>query len=190
MAKLPDTDEIDLATKAFEPYFMALGKVAHAWNHLHEELGRLFCLVTGLDNSMGMSIWHALKSDRGQRDLLSAAMAAATSDEDWTGRFPKAEDGVRWVLKETNKLANQRNDAIHAPCSVIYGDGGFEIFAFSFSGNPKAKNLRDKDILMEFLWYESSADTIKHHVREIQFALSDPRVRWPENPLMPTQGQG
>jgi hypothetical protein len=32
-----------------DPYFMALGQVAHSWNHLHEELGKLFCAITRTD---------------------------------------------------------------------------------------------------------------------------------------------
>jgi hypothetical protein len=64
MAKLPTSEEVEAAEKALEPYKLALGKVAHAWNHMQEQLGRLFCMVSGLDDSMGMSIWHALKSGR------------------------------------------------------------------------------------------------------------------------------
>ena len=32
-----------------DPYFMALGQVAHSWNHLHEELGKLFRAITRTD---------------------------------------------------------------------------------------------------------------------------------------------
>ncbi len=32
-----------------DPYFMALGQVAHSWNHLHEELGKLFRAITRSD---------------------------------------------------------------------------------------------------------------------------------------------
>jgi hypothetical protein len=189
MAKLPDDADIDAATAAFEAYFTALGKVAHEWNHMQEELGKVFCIVSGLDNSMGMALWHALKSDRSQRDLLDAAIRTAASDEAWAEKFPAAEQGVVWLVKQVNILAERRNDAIHAPCSIVPGEADLEIFAVSFFSNPRAKNLRGKDILQEFAWYEQCAETLKRHARELQAALADAHLPWPERPQLPTQGQ-
>jgi hypothetical protein len=189
MAKLPDHADFDAASAAFEAYFMALGRVAHEWNHMQEELGKVFCVVSGLDNSMGMALWHALKSDRSQRDLLDAAARTATLDEAWAEMFPNAEQGVLWLVKQVNILAERRNDAIHAPCSIVPGEPDLEIFAVSFFSNPRAKNLRGKDILQEFSWYEQSAGTLRRHARELQAALADARLPWPERPQLPTQGQ-
>jgi hypothetical protein len=189
MAKLPSTEEVDAATVTFEAYFNALGKVAHEWNHMQEELGKLFCQVAGLDNSMGMAIWHALRSDLTQRQMLRAAVECKGLDEDWAKRFPKAERTTADLLEEINKFSNKRNAAIHAPCSVVAGEAELEIFPVSFFGNPNAKKLRGKDVLAEFEWYERTAEAYRRYVKEIQVALSVSRFPWPDKPALPTLGQ-
>lgn len=186
MAKLPTREEIEAAEKALKPYHLALGEVAHAWNHMQEQLGRLFCLVSGLDDSMGMRIWHVLKSDRSQRDLLEAATTAAARDDAWRKNFPKAKDDIDWLLKKVNAIADGRNSAVHAPMSAMMG-GEAEITPLTWWGNPNAAKLRGKDILAEFEWYEKSADAIKTYAGEIRLALMrGQRTPWPGRPLLPT----
>jgi hypothetical protein len=189
MNKPPDDLEVDGAVAVLEAYFSALGKIAHEWNHLQEELGQTFCAAAGLHSSMGMAIWHALKSDRSQRDLLDAAVRAAAADDRWSKRFPAAEEGVRWLLKQINVLAERRNDAVHAPCSVVSGETDLEVFAISFFKNPRAQRLREKDILREFAWYEGTAEALRRHARAVRAALSDERYPWPQKPLLPTLEQ-
>lgn len=188
MAAFPSKEEIEAANAALKPYFIALGIVAHAWNHLHEELGKIFCAVTELDLPIGMAIWHSLKSDRSQRDILKGAVCAAAGDPDWLKQHPNAMDGVLYLINKTNAVAEKRNDAIHAPCTVIPGGDDFEIMPVTFFGNEKAKHLRGKDILAEFSWYEKTADALKTHARAVRFAL-DSCGTWPEKPRMPTLGQ-
>src|SRR5215207_9637066 len=185
MVKLPDKIQIEAATKRFEPYLTALGSVANAWNHLHEELGLLFCYVSGLDTTMGMNIWHSLKSDRSQRDLLDAAIKTRAEDEDWAKQFPKARESIDWMLTKIHKFAERRNDAIHAPCSIGIGDDQFEIVPHSFFGNPKAKRLRGKDILTEFDWYTDYTDALRRYAQSLQPALGTVGYSWPDKPLLP-----
>jgi hypothetical protein len=90
MAKLPSTEEIDAATTAFEPYFKAVGRVVHAWNHLQEEFGSLFCDIAGLDHSMGFAIWQSVAHDRGQRTMLEAALDMKDKDDDWHEKIPQS----------------------------------------------------------------------------------------------------
>jgi hypothetical protein len=174
------------ASTALDPYFIALGRVAHAWNHLHEDLGKVFCAVSHLELDIGMAIWHGLKSDRSQRDILLAAAKASDQNEDWSKQHPGASDGIIDLLNKTNALADHRNNAIHAPCSVaITSDGtDLEIVPVTFFGNDKAKRLRGK-----FEWYEKSADVLRIHAVECRFALDMKFSSWPEKPLMPTRGQ-
>jgi hypothetical protein len=186
MAKLPTNEEVDAATAAFKPYFTALGEVAHAWNHLQEEFAHLFCIVAGLDNSMGSAIWHSLVSDRAQREMVRAAVNVAASDEDWVKKFPQVRGDIEWALDKADCIAERRNRAIHAPCSVGIGAGDFEIIPWSFFGNRLAKKLVGKDVLHEFKWYEESANTLKQFVREAHVALFNGRSPWPDKPRMPT----
>lgn len=185
MAKPSIDDQIE---QAFEPYFLALGKVAHEWNHMQEELGKLFCTVVGLGESMGMTLWHSLRSDLAQRQMLVAAAGYMDDDEDWRAKFPKAAEAIADLVEDINRFSNKRNAAIHAPCSVILDEGELEIIAVSFSRNPNAQKLRGKDILAEFDWYERKADAYRRHVRDLAFALSDARVPWPDKPVWPHLG--
>ncbi|MBV8323040.1 MAG: hypothetical protein JO049_20530 [Hyphomicrobiales bacterium] len=185
MIKLPTTEQIDAASAAFESYFNAVGKVVHAWNHLHEELGKLFCHVAGINEGLGMATWHSSTNDKAQRLMLEAAITERSHDPDWSDDHPGAEKGIRWILHKANDMGEKRNTAIHAPCSIIAGEQELEIFAYSFSQNPRAKKLRGKDILAEFDWYERSADALRRHVRDAQMALWDAHVPWPDKPRMP-----
>ena len=192
MAKLPTIEKIEAAEKALESYKLALGKIAHAWNHMQEQLGMLFCMVSGLDNSMGMGIWHALKSDRSQRDLLEAAIIAAEKDEEWKHDFPKAKKDIEWLLKKVDALADWRNSAIHAP---MYSGLELEVRPFTFWGNPNAAKLHGKDLFAHFEWYEHYADAIRLFASEMTLALMGRRrpnsawMPWPDRPLLPTVGQ-
>jgi hypothetical protein len=186
VAKLPNDEEVDAATAAFAPYFTALGKVAHAWNHLQEEVGRLFCLVAGIDDHMGLAVWHSSKSDRAQRDMLEAALLTAALDEDWAEKHPKAKQAIQWLLGRANGVGGQRDVAVHAPCSIGVDGGAFEIVPLAFHGNRLAKTLVGKRILDEFRWYEKSADVLKEYARAIHVALADEGFPWPDKPHMPT----
>jgi hypothetical protein len=194
MAKLPTLEEIEAAEAALQPYLLALGKVAHSWNHMQEQLGLLFCIITGLDKTMGMAIWHALKSDRSQRDLIEAAIEAASTDESWASSFPKAKDDIGWILKKVSNLTDGRNSAIPAPVFSLVG-GEAELRPNTLLGNPNAAKLRGKDILAEFEWYERYFETIKRFAALVALALmchrrpDGARKPWPDKPLLPTVKQ-
>jgi hypothetical protein len=189
MARLPSDEDFAAMDAALDPYFMALGKTAHAWNHLQEELGQLFCFLTNTD-AVGLTIWHALKSDRSQRDLIEAALRSLAEGEDWVKEFPRAQADISWLLLETNKLADRRNDAIHAPCTVSNAHGDFEMIPLSFHGNPRARKLRGKQIVNEFQWYGETANVLKSFARHLCVGLNrSPYISWPDRPRMPTLRQ-
>jgi len=188
MAKLPSEEDSKTTDEILQSYFAALGKVAHAWNHLHEELGKVFCAVTNADLSLGMAIWHSLKSDRSQREILKGALASAAQSEDWNREHPGAADGILDLLKEVDKLADRRNNAIHAPCDVIPG-GDFQIVPITFFGNDKAERLRGKDILKEFDWYQRTANLLRRYAWDSRLALDARMMTWPDKPKLPSVGQ-
>jgi hypothetical protein len=167
------------------PYVTALGRVAHSWNYLQESLGQLFCTVTGLDERVGQAIWHSTSSDRAQREMLSAATSTSL-DRRLTTDYPKAKEDIKWLLDRANKVADQRNDAIHAPISISIGQSEFEIVPASYYGNPRAKKLVWKDIIAEFKWYELSADALTRFARAVRTAIQSDTFPWPDKPQMPT----
>ncbi|MBR0993804.1 hypothetical protein JQ580_24060 [Bradyrhizobium japonicum] len=194
MAKLPTEKEIAAAKAALEPYMLALGKVAHSWNHMQEQLGLLFCMITGLDDSMGMGLWHALKSDRSQRDLLQAALEVAAADSEWSDDFPKAKEDIEWILKKVNSLTDNRNSAIHAPVFSFIGATP-QIGPYTMHGNPNASKLQGKDIFTEFEWYEGCFVVLRRFAAEATLALmgqgrpNSESMPWPDRPLLPTVGK-
>src|SRR5271154_3327508 len=99
----------DAAEAAFEEYYLAVGKVARAWNTLHEFLGQLFVTVSGSDKvwteagaiKVALAIWYSVKSDRAQRDMLRAAFNANSGR--WE-KLPKALNDFNWLLDRCNEL--------------------------------------------------------------------------------------
>jgi hypothetical protein len=176
------TDEIIRAT--FEPYVTALGKVAHAWNHLQETLGQLFCALTGLDERVGLAIWHSSRNDRAQHAMLKAALVTCWHKR-LTDDLPTARDDLQWLLKEANNVAELRDNAVHAPMSLVIGRPTLEIVPAAYSGNRRALKLVGKDILAEFAWYEDSADTLTRFARAALAAIVSDDYPWPARPSMP-----
>jgi hypothetical protein len=174
--------------KKMIPYVMALGKVAHAWNYLQESLGQMFSTVTGLEERTGEAIWHSTANDRAQREMLRAAVRVSW-DPKLTTELPKAKEDIKWLLDKANSVAEQRNNAIHAPMSVAIGQNEIELFPVVYHGNPRAHKLIGKDILTEFEWYEKSAETLTRFARHVRAAIIDSGVSWPDRPQMPALQQ-
>ena len=65
----------------FRPYVEALGQLALAWNELHFNLSLLYCSLmgarVGIPVDQHFAVWHALKMDRAQRDILRAAATSS-----------------------------------------------------------------------------------------------------------------
>jgi hypothetical protein len=73
---------------AYGAYVSAVGEVAHAWNLLLGNLGRLFVIVSGIDPSTATAIWYAPDSDRTQLAMLKAALTASPHNR-WPPACPK-----------------------------------------------------------------------------------------------------
>ena len=175
---------------AFEAYTLAVGKVAHAWNYLHEKLGQLFVVVSGADRKIALAIWYSTDSDRAQRLMLRAAVAASGKD-----RWPSAllaPDDLKWLLDRADELAEQRNNVIHAPCSLYISPGTpvrSELGASFLHGHPRARKLMGKKLLVEFDWCERFAETLSDFTQRVETGLAfSERYPWPERPRLPTRG--
>ena len=97
------------------------------------------------------------------------------------------------VLTRANKLANQRNDAIHAPAALLLSttkEPRAEMEPWVAYGHPLAKNLIGKKLLEEFNYYENTAHTLIEYCVAIINALKFPEtIGIPKRPLLPTPGQ-
>ena len=179
---------------AYELHVTAVGEVAFHWNLLHERLGELFGLIVGTTRAIGMAVWYSIQSDRGQREMLLAALRAIEPER--LEKFPKAAADMKWLANYvTETLADRRNAAIHAPCEAQMGvferrDGSlttaFEIGPSWYLGNPRANKLKGFELIPEFEWYASTAQTLTKFAEGMVGALSFDVQPWPERPRLPS----
>jgi hypothetical protein len=186
--KFPTAEEIKNLDKAMEPYMLAIGKVATNWNYLQEALAQLLVLITGIKDHVALAIWHSTSNDRAQREMLRAAIDAVSPGWENT-KFATAQADLIWLLNNADTLAEKRNNAVHAPCIPSIGGEGVEIVPFVIYRNPRAKKLINKDILVEFAWYEKSTEAMISFARQAESAFRADNNPWPDRPQMPSRGQ-
>lgn len=186
---------IPYSDKVFLPYVAALGQLALAWNGFHETLALLFCSVardqkpTKEDSTSGqlLAIWHALKSDRAQREILLAAV----QNHVW-GAFPAdfVED-VEWICARANELEEARNNALHSPLwaheRISHQTIVMPIIGL---GHVRAKKLFEKNLLREYRWCRDASLILTRFAGEIDESLRDWNRPWPDKPSLPNRGDG
>ena len=186
VVRWPTDDE---TKAAFEAYTLAVGKVSYAWNYLHEKLGQLFVVVNGAEREVALAIWYSTDSDRTQRNMLKAANAGSSKNR-WP-LAPQAKDEIAWLLDRAESLADARNNAVHAPATLLVGpwsEGNAVMGAAFMAGHARAKKLVGKDLLAEFAWCERYAEALTMFTQKVQTAICfAERYPWPERPSLPTR---
>ena len=190
----------EAGNKAYDSYVSAVGEVAFHWNALLEACGLIFGHVAGTSQSVGFGVWYSTNSDRAQLAMLSGALRARTAEGlPWTSHA-RATDDITWVINEVqNKLADRRNDAIHAPAELGFSvfersDGALqlgeiEIGPSFFHGHPRATKLNGRELLDEFRWYADTAAALTTFVKLMEATLCLADAPWPERPRLPSLGQ-
>jgi hypothetical protein len=165
------------------PYASEIGHATLAWNHLHENLSLLFWHAIG-PGAVPAAIWNKLSNDRVQRDMLKTAVEAGA----FLRKRPGLSDDVLWLLKETDKLAEQRNVAVHAPLTALTDakTGQTTVEPQDFFGNKRAKQLRGKDIVLELEWCSECADLLNDFAADLILTINDKSGSWPERPSLPS----
>jgi hypothetical protein len=157
--------------RAFRPVALEIGWIVFEWNRLHENLCELFGDF-GRHRGTAFAVWHSTPSDRTQREMLKAAIAADDSSEHLRSKF---RDDVLWLLEKMDRLAARRNDAIHAPLIFVNhsATGGFEVHIEpnDDSGNPRALQLLGKPLLPEFKWYRDHLGRLASFAGDLHYAL-------------------
>jgi hypothetical protein len=184
VVKFPTEAEFKVS---FETYALALGKVAYAWNYLHEQLAKLFVAVIMAENTpgTGLGIWYSLDSDRIQRTILRAAIESAGPVR-WEGR-PSAREDLLWLMDKANSLANHRNNAVHGPSTALVTEDGTEMVASFFSPHKIARTMVGKTLLVEFDYCERYAEVLSRFTQASAQALHVGQLPWPDRPMMPNR---
>jgi hypothetical protein len=168
----------------FTPYAVELGLLVYSWNRLQDALLRLFSILLGPHSlSLAGAIWYAINSDRTQRQMLLNAVKVATlSDE-------RAREDIKWIIDHAERFEDRRNNAIHSPLTFMTDHSGTTLTSAWFTGHPRAKKLRDKNLLEEFRWYGETAAVlatfairIYHRLAQHDTLKNEP---WPERPQLP-----
>ncbi len=189
---LPHRDRF--TEKRYLPYVIAIGQAALAWNALHERLALLFCNVMGggwVDRPFG--VWFSAQYDRPRRAMLRAAVDTTTAKDQH--QFPKLLNDVKWILNEADKLEDIRNNVIHAPLFSIRDSVEAKamnlplVWADTLFGNPRAKNIEDRVLLLEFRWLRDMALCLRDFTSLVEEAATDPKRPWPGRPSPPIRPQ-
>lgn len=173
--------------KAFAPFAQEIGQLARAWNALHDQLGQIFGQIVRPDNlNISRAIWFATQSDKAQRGMLRASSIAYFAINEKI--HPKAKEDISWLLTKIDKLSDMRNNAIHAPIMIGMNTSSREMVIEPdvFYGNPRAINLKGKELLVELKWYRQTAEALRQFAILIWLHLRRIDGSWPHRPSLPT----
>jgi hypothetical protein len=170
----------------FQPYALAIGQIALAWNDLHEGLSFLFCRFCGGGFAdYHLAVWHSADYDRAKRKMLRGKWRVITDAQ--AKHFPRLRPDLKWLLDRADELEDARNDAIHSPLTVVgrkIVNGRHEpIMPNVVMKNPRALKLGLSDLEADFQWCHEHILKLRDFVRELDSALSPPSVfPWPDTP--------
>lgn len=183
--------------RALRSSAVEIGKLVMAWTDLHTALSMLFSFV--MDQSgfgVAQSVWHSTTSDRTQRGMLTAALShfegprAIKAKKRRPHVTDELVDAADWLLKETNKLADQRNLVIHS---------GYWLFAetetlrpvFNPLSGPRALKSWSTKLPDHIRYLRLKTEALARYANKVSGHVMDKTVQtpWPDRPLLPTVGQ-
>lgn len=166
------------ADKKFDQFANSIGRVALAWNSLHTELFDLFWAVFGISNGMipGV-IWHALKVDRAQREILkdfvkSNAIGIKISKE--------LRGEINWLIDQTDKLEDTRNDLIHTTFGIYEGTP----FALHLGQHKRGLKFEGRDIQADADWLFSQLTLLSCYAEKLINLAHKPGQMLPQRPVL------
>jgi hypothetical protein len=185
-------DSVSYSHPVFRPYNEALGQIALAWNGLHSAMALLFCTVMGGGYAnQFLAIWHALKNDAAQRDILQAAAKDSFGYESDLGA--KVFEEIKWINGHARKVSDARDDALHSP---LWGFHQREtpVVPMTGLGHQRAQKLAaaQRGLLAEFRWCRNASLVLTDYVKDIDELLSRdplPLLSWRDRPALPNRGQ-
>jgi hypothetical protein len=171
----------------FAPYVTALGRFALAWNELQANMCELFSFAAlerapqpgDMVNYVPTHIWHAIRSDRSQRDMLEAAVLHSK-----IARGPELQEHGKWLCDRVTELENRRNDILHSPL-ILWHKGTTEatVMPNVFARNPRAMALAKVENLLEEIKSATEyALELSTYTVQIINALLGPTAPWPDRP--------
>jgi hypothetical protein len=177
---MEDGKNEDFQDKVFEPYALAIGQAALAWNDLHVWLGCLLQSILYPRQGEPMDLlWNAMIQDRAARQMLRAAT------EYKFGGDAEKHDKIMWLLGQVDVLEDSRNNIIHT--GLTRTSGGRVVVS---GGTRRAANLAARpDLLAEIHWCRNTAIALRDFTLDIDRGLESVHGTLPKKPSLPNRGQ-
>jgi hypothetical protein len=193
-----------------------LGKITRFWANLHEHLAFVLAKTIECADPIAFSMWHSLKSDLSQRELLAAAIKAkiALLEKDAekataVGKHDVADQNLKqaelfaeylWAVGEITKYSGKRNDLVHSPIHFFHGGPGatvateYEAIVSDHHGNPKAVRLKGRELFQLCGWMIAFISEIFRFVAMLGHSRSEtdplpPRPKWLPDSAFPARKQ-
>jgi hypothetical protein len=171
-----------------------LGEVVRSWALLHDELAKLFHHLAGCDWWLAYPIWHAIKSDLSQRDMLLALASAHKArlehfEDPDGGKKIAALEEIKWMLNETTRHSHRRNDLVHAPIifKMDLDTDEWEARVSEWTNNPRAIKLADTELFQYCSQCIAFAGTMKAYAQKLTETLAGQPL--PKRPPVPHTSQ-
>ena len=160
-----------------------IGLCVRSWATLHEDLANLFRWVIGGEFSVAFAMWHSLKSDLAQRELLLAAVKASRAYRTHMAEisnlpepFPQVAvyDEIIFAVNEITALSHKRNDAAHSPIVFPISLGKqeeHEAEISDYTRNPRAKKLKNFELFQYFRWINARTRQMQIYVSALSRCL-------------------
>lgn len=179
-----------------------LGTLVQTWSQLQGDLAGIFHQATGCEPHVSNSMWHSLKSDLAQRELVSAALrsqiqllSAWKNDKDKQDKA-KVFAEYLWLIGEITKFSHKRNDLIHSPIVLFRSALSTEMEAIidGWHDDPRAKRLKDTELYQYCRWQIGFCEDAHKFMRSIWTHLRKhealpKRPQWRSLSLFPTRKQ-
>jgi len=174
-------------SKQANAYAKQVGRILWAYNRLHGQLSIIFAaLVTPDRRSLAAMVWHALKADSAQRDILQAAILERSEVP------ANLAEAVEWLVNVCDKLSTHRNDPAHTPMTAGIDFVAKEIIILPdlFAANPqKAARLSRKDLALFHRRLEGDLLALGKYAEHVNVWISmwhqQPQARQPPLPYRP-----
>jgi hypothetical protein len=148
----------------FKPYAAEMGYVAIMWNAIHAKLAEFFTLLLDRKNpKIGRAIWQTFRSERAQRDALSATARVTLAQH----RSHLAD--FLWLLWQIEMLSSLRNDAVHSAL-VLASD--FTAMPHPTADTSRHRRLKGKDLQKEFQLYRDDLNAVRCYAIDLHLSTS------------------
>jgi hypothetical protein len=168
--------------KEVKKYSRQSGTILWAWNRIHAAFAESFVeIVDPNEPDVGLALWHAIKADTGQRDMLREALPVRRGIE------TKTAEALEWLLDVADMLSPHRNDIAHTPMAMAGALSGLIFEPDPFAGDPKrvARLGRpDREAFHKALTGDLIA--LSFYAMTIAMALRSPGLllSWPRRPRL------